>query len=120
MAVADVNGDGLDDLFIGGAKGQPGKLLVQQSDGRFVSRNDQEFAKNLSFKIVGAMPAAVRHGSYPARTPIGYRRVWPGGQEYSRRARPAMLEDDEYGPLVREHIFGAYGRQGWSMRGIVR
>jgi len=35
LAVADVNGDGLDDLYAGGAKWQPGGLFVQQSDGRF-------------------------------------------------------------------------------------
>src|SRR5437773_10015379 len=36
VAVADVNGDGLDDVFIGGAAGVPGKLVIQQKDGSFV------------------------------------------------------------------------------------
>jgi len=35
LAVGDVNGDGFDDLFVGGAKRQPGRLFVQRSDGTF-------------------------------------------------------------------------------------
>jgi hypothetical protein len=36
VAVADVDQDGLDDLFVGGAAGFPGRLLLQQRDGRFI------------------------------------------------------------------------------------
>ncbi len=35
MAVEDLNGDGLDDLFVGGAKGQAACVFIQQKDGSF-------------------------------------------------------------------------------------
>jgi len=55
LAVADVNGDGLDDAFIGGAKGQPSALLIQQPDGRFVSANQPLLTQDLVSEDLGAV-----------------------------------------------------------------
>src|SRR5205823_14000198 len=55
VAVGDVNGDGLDDMFIGGAKGQAGKLLIQRPDGRFVSTNEKLFAADATSEDLGAV-----------------------------------------------------------------
>ena len=35
LKVMDINGDGLDDLFVGGAAGKPSQFFVQESDGKF-------------------------------------------------------------------------------------
>jgi hypothetical protein len=41
LAVGDVNGDGLDDMYVGGAKWQPGRLLVQTANGQFRSSSER-------------------------------------------------------------------------------
>lgn len=43
MAVGDVNGDKLDDIFICGAKDSPGTLFVQDKNGHFTRTNTQLF-----------------------------------------------------------------------------
>ncbi len=43
VSIADVNGDALDDVFIGGAKKQAAALFLQQKDGLFVRSQEETF-----------------------------------------------------------------------------
>lgn len=54
IAVADVNGDGLDDIFTGNAKEQPSAIFVQQSDGSFKDKLLPVFIKDLYSEDVDA------------------------------------------------------------------
>ena len=57
VTVADVNGDSLDDFFIGGAKDQASALYIQQDDGHFVATatNRALFAQNRISEDLGAV-----------------------------------------------------------------
>ncbi|MGK7371276.1 MAG: VCBS repeat-containing protein, partial [Candidatus Halalkalibacterium sp. M3_1C_030] len=54
MAVADVNKDGLDDLFIGGAKNQSGNLFIQDNSGAFRQSSPSIFQQDKNFEDVDA------------------------------------------------------------------
>lgn len=55
IAVGDVNGDGLDDMYACGAAGQAGALLIQKSDGSFAQQDTALFAKDAACEDVDAV-----------------------------------------------------------------
>ncbi|MHA4806889.1 VCBS repeat-containing protein [Flavitalea flava] len=55
IAVADVNGDGLEDFFICGAKKQPGALYLQTKDGRFIKSPQPAIDQDSSGEDVDAI-----------------------------------------------------------------
>ncbi len=55
LAVADINGDGLDDFYACGAKGQAGSLFIQTSDGDFTSTDTALFALDKACEDVNAL-----------------------------------------------------------------
>ncbi len=54
LTVADLNGDGMKDLFVGGAKDQPSAIFIQQTDGTFKSSPVPAFIKDLYSEDVDA------------------------------------------------------------------
>lgn len=54
LAVADVNGDGLDDFFVCGAAGQSGCLMIQQKGGKFIRSDTAVFSRNRGCEGVDA------------------------------------------------------------------
>ncbi len=55
MATADVNGDGRDDVYIGGAQGSSGALYLQGSDGRFKRHDVPAFAADAGAEDMGVL-----------------------------------------------------------------
>jgi enediyne biosynthesis protein E4 len=55
LAVADVNVDGLDDFYLGGAKGHPGVLYIQNANGFFEPSQQWEIINQREREEIGAL-----------------------------------------------------------------
>jgi hypothetical protein len=85
MAVSDVNGDGLDDVFIGGARDQPGQLLIQQRRGGFVRSNEGLFEQDRVSEDLGVVFFDATGDGHPDLYVVS------GGSEFSDMA-PALQD----------------------------
>ncbi len=55
LAKGDVNGDGLEDVFVGGAVGSPDALFLQQSDGNFKLSPQKAFLDDKNYETTGVL-----------------------------------------------------------------
>ncbi|MDC6365506.1 MULTISPECIES: VCBS repeat-containing protein [Flavobacteriaceae] len=54
LAVADVNGDGNEDFFIGGAHQQPGTIYLHQGNGKVIEKSSKAFEQDQELEDVAA------------------------------------------------------------------
>jgi enediyne biosynthesis protein E4 len=54
LAVGDVNGDGLEDFYMGSAFGDTAKIFIQQPDGHFIQKQQPAFIHDKYFENTGA------------------------------------------------------------------
>ncbi len=52
---ADVNNDGLEDFYIGGASGQSGELYIQNENGQFTTSSSNFFEKDKQYEDLGTV-----------------------------------------------------------------
>jgi len=82
FAIADVNGDGLEDLFLGGAKHQPGRIFLQNRQGKFEAVVDSAFIKDSLCEDVDAAFFDADGDDLPDLYVVS------GGNEFFGRAEP--------------------------------
>ena len=96
-AVADINGDGLDDVYVGGTALHPGQLYIQQSNGTFVKKDEPGFKQFLDFEDDAVLFFDADHdGDMDLFIGSGGNKNQPGGRELQNR----LYKNDGKGNFV--------------------
>lgn len=86
LAKADVNKDGLEDVFIGGAIGQSGKLFIQNKENGFVAGSSQPWEADAASEDVNAVFLNANRDGYPDLYVVsGGNEYMDGSPEYADR-----------------------------------
>lgn len=86
MSVADVNGDGREDVFVGGAKGQSARLYEQQSDGTLRTREQAAFGLYADLEdVTSVFFDADKDGDMDLFVGAGGNYMEPGSRESQHR-----------------------------------
>ena len=107
IAVGDVNGDGLEDIYIGGTSNHPGQIYLQKSAGEFIKKEEAGFSQFVDFEDYAVLFFDADHDG-DLDLFIG-----PGGNEnpsVSREMQNRLYKNDGKGGFTIDvNAFPAYG-----------
>ncbi|HET6766462.1 MAG TPA: VCBS repeat-containing protein [Chitinophagaceae bacterium] len=105
LAVGDLNGDGLDDVFVGSSKFKKPGLFIQQANGKFLKSDQPALDADSTYEDVDAVWTDVNNDSFADLV------IASGGNEYygnSDYLLPRVYLNDSKGNLQR--LAGAFSR----------
>ena len=99
LAVADINGDGYDDVFVGSSKGGKAAVFIQQTNGRFQRTFQPEIELDSTYEETDAVFADVNKDGQPDLI------IADGGNEYygnSEYLLPRVFINDGKGQFIKK------------------
>lgn len=99
LAIGDMNKDGLDDVFLGSARGNRSVLYIQNSKGQFTSVFEEVFQSDSLFEDIDAVWTDINRDGYPDLIVAGSGNEYYGGDTLMQ---PRIYLNDEGKRLIRK------------------